>query len=75
MKESNPVEVAEFVTASGVEDEPAFAWWVPYTMRKRDRIIAAVNTRVKKRTHKYGIEVPTSVTHALSIDKANGNTF
>ena len=75
LKESNPVEVAEFVQASGVEDEPAFAWWVPYTLRKRDRIIAAVNSRVKKRTHKYGIEVPTSVAHAMKVDETNGDTF
>jgi hypothetical protein len=26
-------------------------------------------------THKYGIEVPTSVEHAYRIDTANGNTF
>ena len=75
LKESNPVEVAEFVKASGVDDEPAFAWWVPYTLSKRDRIIAAVNSRVKKRTHKYGIEVPTSVDHAKRIDDKNANTF
>ena len=33
-KESNPVDVAEFATARGIEDEPAFAWWVPYTLKK-----------------------------------------
>ena len=75
MKESNPVEVAEFVTARGIADEPAFAWWVPFTLKKRDRIIAAVNSRVTKRTHKFGLEVPTSIEHAIKIDKANDNTF
>jgi hypothetical protein len=30
---------------------------------------------VRKTTHKYGIEVPTSVEHAYRIDTANGNTF
>ena len=29
LKESNPVDVAEYVTARGIEQEPAFAWWVP----------------------------------------------
>ena len=65
MKESNPVEVAEFVTARGIADEPAFAWWVPFTLKKRDCIIAAVNSRVIKRTHKFGLEVPRSIEHAL----------
>ena len=28
-----------------------------------------------KKNMKFGIEVPTSVDHALNIDKPNGNTF
>ena len=32
LKESNPVEIAEYATAKGLHDEPAFAWWVPYTI-------------------------------------------
>ncbi|KAL7523558.1 hypothetical protein ACHAXR_000235 [Thalassiosira sp. AJA248-18] len=75
LKESNPVEVAEYAVAIGLEVEPAFAWWVPFTLRKRDRIIASVNSRVRKSTHKYGMEVPTSVKHAIEIDRKNGNTF
>ena len=75
LKESNPVETAEYAKARDLVEEPAFAWWVPYVLRKRDRIIAAVNSRVKKVTHKYGIEVPKSVKDAIRIDKANGNTY
>ena len=33
----------------------AFIWWVPYTLRKRDIILSAVNKRIRKTTHKYGI--------------------
>jgi len=29
LKESNPVEVAEYVTYLGIKDDTAFAWWVP----------------------------------------------
>ncbi len=75
MKESHPVEVAEFATARGIENEPAFAWWVPYTLRKRDVILSAVKSRIQKATHKYGIEVPTSMKHAYQIDAQAGNTF
>ena len=57
LKKSNPIEVAEFAVAKGIADEPAFNWWVPYTLRKRDIIISGVNARVKKVTHKYGVEV------------------
>ena len=73
LKESNPIEVAEFATARGIAEEPAFSWWIPYTLRKHDRIISAVNKRVKRMSHKYGVEVPTSIEHAYRIDKANGN--
>jgi hypothetical protein len=68
LKESNPVQVAEYVTARNIADESAFAWWVPYVLRKRDVIVSAVTTRVRKTSHKYGIELPTSVKHAIEID-------
>ena len=32
MKESHPVEMAEFAKAKGIQGEPAFCWWVPYTL-------------------------------------------
>jgi Reverse transcriptase (RNA-dependent DNA polymerase) len=73
LKESNPVEVAEYAIAHGLVEEPAFRWWVPYTLKKRDAIISAVNKRYAKRTHKYGIRVPKSVEEAFAIDKDNGD--
>ena len=47
---------------------PAFAWWVPYVLSKRDRIIKAVDKRYFKTTYKFGIEVPKTVAQALEID-------
>jgi hypothetical protein len=79
LKESNPVQVGEYVIARGIADEPAFAWWVPYVMRKRDAIVSAVKSFVKKTTHKYGIEMPAPgrdvVKNAQELDRRNGNTF
>ena len=75
MKESHPVETAEYAKAKGIDDEAAFCWWVPYTLKRRDAIISAVKSRVRKTTHKYGIEIPTSVEHAKEIDRRNGNTL
>ena len=34
IKESHPIEVAEYARARGIDNEPAFTWWVPYTFRK-----------------------------------------
>ena len=73
LKESNPVEVAEFANATGLIEEPAFKWWVPYVLKKRDRIISYVNSRVRRVTHKYGIEVPRTVKEARALDEKNGN--
>eukprot|EP00957_Ditylum_brightwellii_P174767 13307163-Ditylum_brightwellii.AAC.1 len=58
-KESHPVETAEYTKAQGIADEPAFRWWVPYTLLKCDVILAKVKARVRKTTHKHGIETPT----------------
>jgi hypothetical protein len=42
LKESNPVEVAEYAVANKLLEEAAFAWWVPHTLKRRDRIIATI---------------------------------
>ena len=73
LKESNPVELADYAVAHELQDEPAFSWWVPYTLQKRQRIVAAVNSRYHKRTHKYGFEIPKSVEDAERIDQQNGD--
>jgi hypothetical protein len=74
LKESNPLEIAEYAVTHELSDgEPAFSWWVPFTLKKRDAIIYAVNKRYWKRTHKYGIRVPKSVAEAYEINKENGD--
>lgn len=45
LKESNPVEVAEYALANKLLNEPAFSWWAPYILRKRQRIIAKIKSR------------------------------
>ena len=71
----HPVEMAEFARVRGISNEAAFAWWVPYTLRKRDIIISSVETHIQKTTHKYGIEVPTNVAHVMEIDRRNNNSL
>lgn len=75
LKSSYPVEVAEYAKARGIDQEPAFAWWVPFTISKRNAIVAAVKSRKPKVTHKYGIEIPRNVHQALALDKQNNNTY
>jgi hypothetical protein len=61
--------------AHDIGEEPAFAWWVPYVLRKRDVIVTAVYSQVQKMSHKYGIELPRSHKNAIEIDCKHGNTF
>ena len=65
MKESNTVKVADFFKAKGIDDDPVFSWWVPYTLSKWDVIISSIQSRVRKTIHKYGIEIPMSIYHKL----------
>ena len=76
MKESNPVEVAEYAVANGYHQEPAFKWWVNHVLKKRDRLINKVKVHCRKagRT-KFGIEVPRTVEEALALDRKNNNTL
>ena len=36
LKESYPEETAEYAVVAKIAMEPAFAWWVPYTLKKRN---------------------------------------
>jgi hypothetical protein len=53
LKDSYPFELAEFAKALGKADEPAFAWWVPHALRRRNAILSAVKARVRKKTQKF----------------------
>ncbi len=78
LKESHPIETAKYAKILGIDHEPAFNWWVPHVLRKRDHIIPLVRKRnpcYLKWTHKFGIESPKTANEALEFDKKNGNTF
>jgi hypothetical protein len=42
LKDSNPIKVAEYAVNMKIASEPAFAWWVPHTLKKRHRMIKAM---------------------------------
>ena len=75
LKASYPVPLADYAISNDIHEEPAFAWWVPYTLKKRTAIVAKVKSKYWKRTHKYGIRVPKSVHEARIIDAENRNTM
>ena len=75
IKNSNPVELAEYVRRNKLEEEPAFAWWVNSLLKKKKHIMKLTASRVPKKQLKFGIKVPSSVKEALQFDRENGNNF
>ena len=74
LKQSNPLEVSEYAVANKLVSEPAFQWWVPTTVRRRDRIISKLNKRYMQHQQKCGIDLPKTVKEAYLFDAKNGNT-
>ena len=60
-----------------IDTEPAFNYWVPHTLKKRDSIISLVKkrqTRYLKKTHRFGVDMPKTVKKAAKLDAKNGDT-
>ena len=74
LKDTYPVQLADYAKSFGIEDEPALAWWVPFVNRKRDRMIKKVKSKYWQRSHKYGIRIPKDIKEAKDIDESNGDT-
>ena len=67
LKESYPVQLAEYAKLYGLEDEPAFASEVSYALNKRDQINSAVKAQVKKKARKYDVLIPMTVEEAHAL--------
>eukprot|EP00804_Cyclotella_cryptica_P004599 CCRYP_006925-RA/>CCRYP_006925-RA protein AED:0.38 eAED:0.38 QI:0/0/0/1/1/1/2/0/264 len=78
LKESHPLQVAEFAFAAQIADEPAFNWWVSWVLKKRDRIVSLVSAEALDTTSgliSMGLNSPKTVEEAYAIDRATGTTF
>ena len=72
MKESFPLEVAEYAKGNNIIHEPAFAWWCHKVLRRKKRFIKGAKTRYWLKTHKYGVRLPKTIKEALKIDRETG---
>ena len=75
LKDAYPVQVADYAVTNGISNEPAFRWWVPFVLKKRERILKKVKSKYWSVSHKYGLELPKSVAQALEIDRRTGTDF
>ena len=74
-KESYSVQLAKFAISNRIAEEPAFTWWVPFMMKKRNRILAKMKSKYWLRSHKFRIRIPKSVEEAKKVDNQNRNTL
>ena len=51
------------------------SWGAPYMLQKCNVILLAVKSRQRKTTHKYGIEIPSNVAHAMELNRSHGITM
>ena len=71
------MQTAEYAATNDIDTEPAFKYWVPHILKKRDSIISLVKkrqTRYLKKTHKFGVEMPKKVKEAAKLYAKNGDT-
>jgi len=73
LKETNPVQVADYAHGNKIDMEPAFDRWVPMVLQ-----LCNWTTKHAVNWHhcigyKYGIPLPSSVADAEHLDKINGN--
>ncbi len=55
VKESNPIELAEYAILNCIDDEPAFKWWVSLVICKRNRMVNKVKGKYWQTMHKFGV--------------------
>ena len=68
-KEASPIELAEYEVSNKIDDKPAFAWWVHYIFKKRDRITANAKTEYWRTTHNYSVRLPKTALEPLKLDR------
>ena len=74
IKESNPLQVAEYVLLQKIEKEFAFLWWVKHTIRTRDRIISMLKpNNLVRRGMKFGVVIPKDINHAIELGRIIDN--
>jgi len=64
IKNSYPVQLAEYAETNKLEKEPAFSWWLKPTLRHQRTFMKSTRKSYLKRSHKFGIRLPKTVEEA-----------
>ena len=74
IKESYPIELARYAVKHNLDELPAYAWWVPHTLKRANRIISKVRAR-NIRLEKFGIRIQRTVEEAYRLDAESNTTY
>ena len=69
LEQSYPIELADFAQLHGIHEEAGFSWWIPYMERKIKVMISKLKSKYWQITHKYGINIPKSLTEVYDGNK------
>ena len=75
LKQSSPIELAEYSVSNKISDEPSFRCWVKEALRRWDTIIFKVKSNYCPTSHNFGIQAPKTVKEAYEIDSQSGTDF
>ena len=75
LKNSYPVETADYAVANRIDQEPEFSWWIPHVIKKRKAVLNNAGSKYWQHIHKKGIYIPKTVQEALDEDRNNGYTL
>ena len=73
LKNLYPLEVADYAVNNRIQHDPAFAWWVPFTLRERKAIIRKVKSKSWQQNTNFRIKISKSVPEAHDINIENCN--
>jgi hypothetical protein len=72
LKDSNPIEAAEYAISNGISEEPAFSLWTRHTLCKRDRFIKKVKTGIGRRLTSSELNSPNQSKKHLRLIAERG---
>ena len=75
LKDAYPVQVADYAVANNLTLEPAFRWWVPFVLKKRECILQKVKTKYWSTSHKPQVRAgtPKECKPCIGDGQENGN--
>ena len=60
IKDSKPVEVAEYAVSNHIQERSEFDWWFSKVLRLHNIIIYKVKSKYWSTTHNFGIQLPNN---------------